>query len=254
MKQGRFILAGKENLDAAGKLWRLRFQAPDIEACPGQFVNIEIDSHYLRRPISVSEYSDGILSLIVQTVGDGTQRLVSAPVGHEFDMLTGLGNRFSLPAEAEGRDVLVVGGGVGFAPLVGWMRHLAAEGKTRPRAVFGFNSRCDVPLTLIDEMKSDGIHVDYCTLDGSTPLRGNAIEVMQRLIREEALQPAYFYTCGPMPMMKAAAAQFDFEGQLSLEARMGCGFGACMGCSVKTTLGPKRICKEGPVFEKSELL
>ena len=254
MKTGSYKLIGKEDLYLSGRIWRLRFEAPGIEADPGQFVNIELEGRYLRRPISVSEYEDGILTLIVQVVGDGTHQLVSMPPGSRVGMLTGLGNKFSIPDIPEGKQVLLIGGGVGYAPLVGLLKKLYNETELRPFAVFGFNSEADVPFRHIEELREEGYPLAYCTMSGEMGDNGNALEVMQEYIGHYGLDPAYFYTCGPMPMMKAVAEAFDFEGELSLEARMGCGFGACMGCSVRTHGGPRRICKEGPVFKKSELL
>ena len=254
MKQGRFKLIEKEDLYSARRIWRMRFDAPDIEADPGQFVNIAVDGQYLRRPISVSEYKDGILTLVVQTVGEGTMKLVSTSVGDSLDMLTGLGNRFTVPEGLSGKQVLLLGGGVGYAPLVGLLKKLRNETDVRPFAVFGFTSGADVPFHHIEELREDGYPFEYCTMTGEMGDNGNALEVMEEYIDHYNLDPAYFYTCGPMPMMRAVAEAFDFDGQLSLEARMGCGFGACMGCSLQTSAGTKRICKEGPVFKKSELI
>ena len=253
MKKGKYKLIEKEDLYFDGRIWRMRFEAPDIEAEPGQFVNIEIDGHYLRRPISVSEYEDGVLTLIVQVVGEGTRRMVSIPTGTRLDMLTGLGNRFTVPALPEGSNVLLIGGGVGYAPLVGLLKKLCNESDLRPFAVFGFNREADVPFHHIVELREEGYPLAYCTMTGEMGDNGNALEVMREYIENYHLNPKYFYTCGPMPMMKAVAEAFDFDGELSLEARMGCGFGACMGCSIQTVSGPRRICKEGPVFKKIEL-
>lgn len=254
MKEGKFKLIEKDDLYFAGRMWRLKFEAPGIEAEPGQFVNIQLDGHYLRRPISVSEYEDGVLTLIVQIVGEGTRQLVATPVGSSLDMLTGLGNRFGYPTLPEGKQVLLIGGGVGYAPLVGLMKKLYNETELRPFAVFGFNSEADVPLHHIEELREDGYPLAYSTMTGEMGDHGNALEVMEEYIDHYHLDPAYFYTCGPIPMMKAVANAFDFEGELSLEARMGCGFGACMGCTLQTKEGPKRICREGPVFKKSQLI
>lgn len=253
MKEGRYRLIEKEDLYYAKKLWRLRFEAPDIEAAPGQFVNIAIDGRYLRRPISVSEYEDGILTLIVQIAGEGTQRIVETPKGESLDMLTGLGNRFSIPQNGEKGVVILIGGGVGYAPLVGLMKEITRRCDVHPFAVFGFNRETDVPFDHMVELRDEGYTVEYCTMSGEMGDRGNALEVAQEYIDHYNFKPLYFYTCGPMPMMKAVCEAFDFDGELSLETRMGCGFGACMGCSIQTKNGIKRICKEGPVFRKSEL-
>lgn len=254
MKKDKFRLIEKEDLYTFGKIWRLRFEAPDIEAEPGQFVNIEVDGHFLRRPISVSEYDGGVLSLIIQVVGEGSRQIVSTPVGAKLDMLTGLGNCFRIPDLPEGSKVILLGGGVGYAPLVGLMKKLYHETDLRPFAVFGFNGEADVPFHHIEELRDEGYPLAYCTMTGEMGDNGNAIEVMREYLENYNIDPEFFYTCGPLPMMKAVCGEFDFDGQVSLEARMGCGFGACMGCSIKTAGGPKRICKEGPVFNKSELL
>ena len=254
MKQDRFRLIEKTDLYGYGKLWRLRFEAPAIEAEPGRFVNIAVEGKYLRRPISVSEYSDGILSLVVQVVGEGTRRLVSTPLGARLDMLTGLGNRFTLPPDKKEGVVMLIGGGVGYAPLVGLMKKIREESELIPFAVFGFNSESDVPFFHIEELREEGYPVEYCTMTGEMGDRGNALEVALEHIDHLHLKPCYFYTCGPLPMMKAVCGAFPTDGQLSMEARMGCGYGACMGCTIRTASGPKRICREGPVFLKSELL
>lgn len=251
MKQNKYRLIEKECLNESGRIWRLRFDAPGIEAAPGQFVNVAVAGKYLRRPISVSEYDGEILSLIVQIAGEGTLRLAATPRGASLDMLTGLGSGFSFPDIAG--VALIIGGGVGYAPLVGLMKKMARESDLLPFAVFGFNSREDVPLGHISELRDEGYPVEYCTMLGDMGDRGNAVEVAREHIDELGVTPVYFYTCGPVPMMEAAAREFPVEGQLSLESRMGCGFGACMGCSIKTVNGNKRICKEGPVFLKSEL-
>lgn len=253
MKKVNLRLIDKEDLYCAGRMWRLRFEAPDIEALPGQFVNIAVAGRYLRRPISVSEYEDGILSLVMQPVGTGTMKIIATPVGARLDMLTGLGNTFTAPPELAGKVVLLIGGGVGYAPLVGLMKHLRSHTELLPFAVFGFNTEADVPLNHILELREEGYPVEYCTMTGEMGDRGNAVEVAQEHIQEMGLKPAYFYTCGPLPMMKAVCREFPFDGQLSMEARMGCGFGACMGCTIETADGLKRICKEGPVFEKRVL-
>lgn len=231
----------------------MRFEAPGIQAEPGQFVNIAVEGAYLRRPISVCEYDGEVLSLVVQAVGAGTQRIVETRPGAYLDMLTGLGNTFSLPADDGRGVVMLVGGGVGYAPLVGLMKKIGRNTDKVPFAVFGFNGEADVPLNHIEELREEGYHVEYCTMTGEMGDRGNAVEVALEYMDHYGMKPDYFYTCGPMPMMRAVCREFPFEGELSLEARMGCGFGACMGCSIQTKDGPRRICKEGPVFRKSEL-
>lgn len=242
-------LIDKEALNASGTLWRLRFEAPGIKAEPGQFVNIAIEGKYLRRPISVSEYCDGILTLVVAPVGDGTRRLVEAGNDACFDMLTGLGNTFTLdPAE---KHLLLIGGGVGYAPLIGLMKRLAGEGSRKILAVFGFNAGADVPSKQMEDLRKEGHWVEWSTMTGESGFKGNAIEAAKEILTDKGFSPDLIYTCGPMPMMNAVCSAFDSDVEMSMEARMGCGFGACMGCTVKTADGPKRICKEGPVFRKN---
>lgn len=241
------------------KIWQMRFEAPGIEARPGQFVNIAVEGHYLRRPISVSEYEDGVLTLLIQTVGEGTRLITAMPEGSESDMLTGLGNGFSLPEPQASNDradkavTLLLGGGIGYAPLVGLMKRLNGVPGQRTLAVFGFNGAEDVPRQHLEELRREGLDVEHCTMSGDSGLQGNAVETAAKLLESRGLEAGYLYACGPIPMMKAAGLAFGCEAQMSLEARMGCGFGACMGCSIKTTKGMRRICKEGPVFLKSEL-
>ena len=250
MKKAELTLIEKTDLYFAGRLWQLKFDAPGIEADPGQFVNIEIEGSYLRRPISVSEYEEGVLSLVIQVVGEGTRKIVETPVGAKLDMLTGLGNRFTIP-EVEGNKVaLLIGGGVGYAPLVGLMKKLRRESNLYPFAVFGFNTEADVPFNHLLQLREEGYPVEYCTMTGEMGDCGNAVEVAQEHLDLLGIEPACFYTCGPLPMMRAVCEAFECDGQLSLEARMGCGFGACMGCSIRTPDGPKRICKDGPVFPR----
>lgn len=255
MKKNKLKLISKEDLYCYGRIWRLNFEAPGIEAQPGQFVNIEIEGKYLRRPISVSEYDGNILSLVVQIVGDGTYQLVKTPEGRNLDILTGLGSTFNLPSGIDERSsILVIGGGVGYAPLVGLLKKLHNETDCEILTVFGFNTEADVPLYHIQEFREEGYDINYCTMTGEMGDRGNALEVIKEYIEDLDSKPAYFYTCGPMGMMRAVCKEFEFEGELSLEARMGCGFGACMGCSILTRKGARRICKEGPVFKSSDII
>lgn len=254
MKEGNYKLIGKEDLYFAGKIWRLRFEVPDLNYVPGQFVNIEVDGKYLRRPISICDYEDGELSLVVQVVGEGTKKIVDTPVGDSMNMLVELGNGFEIPEDAGNGTLVLIGGGVGYAPLVGLMKKIIAETDHIPLTVFGFNREADVPFYHIVELREEGYPVEYCTMTGEMGDRGNALEVAEEYIREDGYKPVHFFTCGPMPMMRAVAGAFDCDGQLSLETRMGCGFGACMGCTIQTVDGPRRICKEGPVFRKSSLI
>lgn len=250
MKQGYFRLSAKRCLSENGRLWQMMFEAPGLRAEPGQFVNISVEGKYLRRPISVSEYDGRILTLVVQEIGEGTRRLIKTPEGECLDMLTGLGNTFSVPDLPAGAPVALIGGGAGFAPLVGLLRKLSRKTQLSPFAIFGFNGMADAPIGMMDGLRKEGFDVEYCTMNGDGPHVGNAVEVARKIFRDRGLEPQFFYTCGPMPMMAAVCREFSCDGELSLEARMGCGFGACMGCTVMTVDGPRRICKEGPVFRK----
>lgn len=252
MKEGNFKLVEKEKLNASGSIWRLKFDVPKIEAEPGQFVNISVDGKYLRRPISISEYEDDILSLIIQKAGEGTRKLIDTRENERLNILTGLGNKFSIPKENY-KTILIIGGGVGYAPLIGLMNKLSKTSSAKIITFLGFNSFIELPIWDIERMRKNGHKVLYSTMDGTTELQGNVVEVAKKFIIGNNLEPDYYYTCGPTPMMKAVSNTFDIEGEMSLESRMGCGFGACMGCSINTASGPKRICKEGPVFNAKEI-
>ena len=246
MKPGNFKIIDKEILSESGKLVMLKIEAPDIEAAPGQFVDIIAEEHYLRRPISVSSYRDGILTLIIDQIGDGTERICRKEPGEEIEMLTGLGNRFSLTPN--GDRILLIGGGVGFAPLLGLAKELKKRGYNT-MSFWGFNDRASVPEKYIEKLrKEEGLEIRVATMDGSLGYHGNPVEMAKSYFERRPFSPDFLYTCGPEGMMKAAAGTFGCRGEMSLDARMGCGFGACMGCSIETPEGPKRICKDGPVF------
>ncbi|MBQ7378554.1 MAG: dihydroorotate dehydrogenase electron transfer subunit [Clostridia bacterium] len=212
---------------------------------PGQFVNFKIDGLYLRRPISVCDYDTeaGTITLIYKVVGVGTEKLAAAKEGDVFDLLSGLGNGYD--TEKSGDAPVLIGGGVGIPPLFGLCKKLIAEGK-RVQVILGFNTKDEIFYE--DEFKALGAKVYVTTVDGSYGTKGFVTNVL------ENLDYTYFYTCGPMPMFKAVNAASVTSGQFSFEERMGCGFGACMGCSCKTKYGNKRICKDGPVLEKEEIV
>jgi dihydroorotate dehydrogenase electron transfer subunit len=210
---------------------------------PGQFVNLKLDGQFLRRPISVCDAEPGRLTLIYKVVGEGTEKMSRYEAGTELDILCGLGNGYD--TEKSGERPLLLGGGVGVPPLYMLCKKLAAEGK-KPIVVLGFNSASDVFYE--DEFKALGACVKVTTADGSYGIKGFVTDAMKDL------EYTHFYTCGPEPMLKAVHAASVTDGQLSFEERMGCGFGACMGCSCKTLTGYKRICKEGPVMAKGEIL
>ena len=209
----------------------------------GQFVNIKLDGFYLRRPISVCDYDKNSLTLIYKIVGEGTLAMSKYEKGTELDILTGLGNGYDL--SKSGDAPLLIGGGVGVPPMYNLCKKLVSEGK-KPTVILGFNSKCDVFYE--NEFAALGVKVLVTTADGSYGIKGFVTDAM------DGLDYTYFYTCGPEPMFKAVYNASKTSGQFSFEERMGCGFGACMGCSCKTKYGNKRICKDGPVLEKEEII
>ena len=211
---------------------------------PGQFINIKIDGCYLRRPLSVSDYDENTITVIYKVVGKGTETMSKMSSGEKLDILTGLGNGFN--KNQSGQRPLLIGGGVGTPPMYNLCKELIKEGKN-PIVVLGFNSKEDVFYE--DEFKNLGAEVYISTVDGSYGTKGFVTDIVKNL--EEY---TYYYACGPMPMLKAVYEGVKTDGQLSFEERMGCGFGACMGCSIQTTEGTKRVCKEGPVFRKEEII
>lgn len=214
----------------------------DITAS-GQFVNIKIDGFYLRRPISVCDIEDDKLTLIYKVVGKGTEAMRDMKSGETLDVLTGLGNGYDL--SVSGEKPLLLGGGVGVPPLYNLAKKLIAEGK-EVTVILGFNSKGDVFYE--NEFASLGAKVFVTTADGSYGIKGFVTDAVKDL------DYTYFYTCGPEPMLKAIYKTLTTSGQFSFEERMGCGFGACMGCSCKTITGNKRICKEGPVLIKEDII
>ena len=212
---------------------------------PGQFVNIELDGFYLRRPISISDWSDATITIIYKVVGRGTQVMSQMGVGVKLDVLTGLGNGFN--PEVECQKPLLVGGGVGVPPLFRLAKELLARGR-KVSVVLGFNKADEVFYA--EEFKALGADVYVSTADGSMGVKGFVTDA----IREAAIDFDYFYSCGPLPMLKALCNSLEIDGEVSLEERMGCGFGICMGCSIHTTNGAKRVCKDGPVFKKEEVI
>ena len=209
----------------------------------GQFVNIKLEGLYLRRPISVCDCEGDCLTIIYKVVGVGTEKMSEMTVGEELDLLTGLGNGYD--TSLSGDKPLLLGGGVGVPPLYMLAKKLVNEGKV-PTVILGFNTADEVFYE--NEFKALGAEVIVTTVDGSYGLKGFVTTAM------EGVDYSYFYTCGPEPMLKAVYNATNTSGQMSFEERMGCGFGACMGCSCKTITGYKRICKEGPVMKKEEVL
>ena len=214
----------------------------DITA-PGQFVNLKLDGFYLRRPISVCEAQDGRLTLIYKVVGEGTSAMAKMAGGENILTLTGLGNGYD--RTLSGDKPLLIGGGAGVPPMYMLCRQLIEEGK-KPTVILGFGSSDEVFYE--EEFKALGASVIVTTVDGSYGTRGFVTDAMT------GLDYTYFYTCGPEPMLKAIYDKSETGGQFSFEERMGCGFGACMGCSCKTKYGNKRICRDGPVLVKEEII
>ena len=211
------------------------------EIRPGQFVDIRLPGYYLRRPISVCDFAPGRLTLIYKVVGHGTEYMAGLTPGAALDVLTGLGNGYD--TAPSGERPLLIGGGAGVPPLYALAKRLLAEGK-RPRAILGFNTADEVFYP--EEFQALGVPVTVTTVDGSRGVRGFVTDAMDGGY-------TYFYTCGPEAMMRAVFQKSVTSGQFSLEERMGCGFGACMGCTCRTKTGHKRVCKDGPVFVKEEL-
>ncbi|MBQ2700447.1 MAG: dihydroorotate dehydrogenase electron transfer subunit [Clostridia bacterium] len=209
---------------------------------PGQFVQIELPGFYLRRPISVCDWTENTLTLVYKVVGEGTEAMSQMPLGQKLDLLTGLGNGFDV--SKSGESPLLVGGGVGAPPLYGLCKALVEAGK-KPHVILGFNTAEEVFLK--EDFENLGVKVEITTVDGSMGTKGFVTACMDA-------PHDYLYACGPEPMLKAAAFHSGVSGQLSFEERMACGFGACMGCSCKTKYGNKRICKDGPVLVKEEVI
>ncbi len=215
---------------------------------PGQFVNIAIPGKYLRRPISICDYSHerGEVVLLYDVIGEGTKAMSEMKQGDNVDMLNGLGNGFSLDSGAE--SPLLLGGGIGCAPLLNLARALKRLGKN-PIAILGYNKAAD-SFGMDKWFEEIGVEAHIASVDGSVGTKGFVTDV----IREKNINGDYFHACGPMPMLKALCNGLDIPGEVSIESRMGCGFGACMCCSVETRDGSKRICKDGPIFRKEELI
>ncbi len=210
---------------------------------PGQFVNLTVDGCYLRRPISVFDWDESTVTIIYKVVGEGTEKMSQWPVGYECDVLVGLGNGFT-PSRS-GDKPLLIGGGVGIPPLYGLCKRLVAEGK-KPTVILGFNKADEIFCK--EDFESIGANTVVTTVDGSVGVKGFVTDAMKDM------EYTYFYTCGPMPMFKAIEKTAVGSGEYSFEERMGCGFGACMGCSCKTKYGNKRICKDGPVLVREEII
>lgn len=249
MKQEIFKILTNQQL--AKDVYRMTLTGDTCGIRPGQFVNIKLDGLYLRRPISVCDCLGCVLTLIYKVVGKGTELMSKMTQCDELDVLTGLGNGYDLTKSGE--TPLLIGGGVGVPPLYMLCRKLAEEGR-HPTVVLGFNKAEEVFYP--NEFAALGAEVKVATVDGSVGVKGFVTDAIAAL-SDEGKKFSYFYTCGPEPMLKAvynSPVLDGVEGEFSFEERMGCGFGACMGCSCKTVTGYKRICKDGPVLEKKEIL
>jgi len=242
MKQSIFTVVSNAQLTDSVYKMVLSGDTSAITA-PGQFVNIQLSGKFLRRPISVCDYDEKTLTIVYKTVGKGTVQMAEMKAGAELDILSGLGNGYDLRLSGE-RPVLL-GGGVGVPPMYNLAKKLIAEGK-KVSVILGFNTKSEVFYE--EEFKKLGCDVTVTTVDGSYGVKGFVTNAL------EGMDYTYFYTCGPEPMLKAVYKASVTSGQMSFEERMGCGFGACMGCSCKTLTGYKRICKEGPVMKKEEIL
>ena len=241
MKNLIFTITKNEKLTDNVFLMTLKGDTEGIRC--GQFVNIKIEGLYLRRPISVCDCEGDTLTIIYKVVGKGTEKMSEMQVGDELDILTGLGNGYN--TARSGERPLLLGGGVGVPPLYMLCKKLIAEGK-KPTVILGFNKSDEVFYE--DEFRALGAEVIVATADGSYGVKGFVTDAMKDM------EYTYFFTCGPEPMLKAVYNATTTSGQLSFEERMGCGFGACMGCSCKTITGYKRICKEGPIMRKEEII
>ena len=241
MKQGLFEIVSNIPLTENVYKMVMRGDTSAITA-PGQFVNIKLEGLYLRRPISVCDVQGDELTIIYKTVGKGTKQM-SAMTEGKLDVLTGLGNGYDL--SVSGDHPVLLGGGVGVPPMYLLAKRLIAEGK-KVSVILGFNTKNEVFYE--NEFKALGCEVTVTTVDGSYGLKGFVTDALKDM------EYTHFFTCGPEPMLKAVYKASTTSGQMSFEKRMGCGFGACMGCSCKTLTGYKRICKEGPVMMKEEIL
>ena len=241
MKEVIFTI--RENVALTDSVYKMVMEG-DTSAigASGQFVNIKLDGQYLRRPISICDYDDGILTIIYKVVGTGTEQMSAMKAFDKLNILVGLGNGYD--TSLSGDDPVLVGGGVGVPPLYKLCKVLKAEGK-RVSVILGFNTASEIFYK--EEFEKIADKVIITTVDGSCGVKGFVTNALDESY-------TYVYSCGPFPMLKALAAATKCSGQYSLEERMGCGFGACMGCSCKTKYGNKRICKDGPVLKREEII
>lgn len=242
MTESVFTVISNEKI--AKNTYKMLLSGNTEDGRPGQFVNIKIDGFFLRRPISVCDIEENTLTLIYKTVGAGTDKLSKTEKGEKLNILAFLGNGYDLSKSGEAP--LLIGGGVGVPPLFLLAKKLVKEGK-KPTAILGFNSADEIFLK--DEFEALGVKTFIATADGSVGTRGFVTDVMKNTDGY-----TYFYTCGPEPMLRAVYNESKTDGEFSFEERMGCGFGACVGCTCKTKYGNKRICRDGPVLSKEEII
>lgn len=250
MKQVLLTLERSRRISADA--WELTL-AGDVSAitAPGQFVNIALPGKFLRRPISVCDWTGDRLTLLVKEAGEGTKELVRLPAGTKLDTLAGLGNGFDFSPEAVGESPVLVGGGIGAAPLYGLARRMLEAGQ-KPRVILGFRSKKDSFYLLEFFRRVPGPNVMITTEDGTLGKQGYVTDLLTIF---QSWDMNYVLACGPTPMLKAVHSLPQITGgQFSFEARMACGFGGCVGCTIQTVNGPRRVCKDGPVFRKEEIV
>ena len=233
-----------QNAALTDAVWQMRLEADTASiTAPGQFVELKLPGFYIRRPISICDWDGESLTLLYKVVGKGTDAMTRIRPGHRLDTLVGMGNGYDLTKSGDAP--LLIGGGVGVPPLYGLCKALLRQGK-HPAVILGFNTKDEIFYEAA--FRALGVPVHITTVDGSCGTKGFVTDVMKDL------SYTYFYTCGPGPMFRAIEKTAQTSGQYSFEERMGCGFGACMGCSIETKLGARRVCKDWPVFEREAIL
>lgn len=281
IKENSIICPGRDNSQINQAIWKMVLEGDTSEiTAAGQFVNIELDKRYLRRPISICDWGENSLELVYRVVGNGTLDMSKLSIGDKLELLVGLGNGFDTSvltgnkinhADVNNKTItdkntlvdnitindnklicketitpILVGGGVGLPPMVGLAKTLLKDGYN-PLVIAGFNTQSD--MFLIEDFERLGVMLIVATMDGSFGIKGTVCDAIEAIRTADS----YIFACGPKPMLKAIS-QIDIDGQFSVEERMGCGFGVCMGCTCKTKSGMKRVCKDGPVFKKEDLL
>lgn len=247
MKDNRYTVIKNEMIAPGTYYMTIGGDTSEIKG-PGQFINIKLDGLYLRRPMSICSYGDGEMTMIYKVVGKGTDAMSRMTAGDEFDALVPLGNGFDLDLIPEG--ALLIGGGAGAMPIYTLAQLLRDAGK-KPHVIIGFN--CREEIFFAEEFDELGVKLTIATMDGSVGVKGTVVDAMKQIATDTADKGLYVCVCGPDPMMKAVA-EHSTDGQFDLGGRMACGFGACMGCTVITNSGPKRVCKDGPIFRQQEII